>query len=1120
MAQRRRSDEIDVDHPALSENRPWFVDNRGGNTLAKAIKNHIRALRGESAILWELSIASAFFTVPGFRLLADEIAHVNEVRLLLGAEPLPESLTLARSPGDSPEPEFTRRRVAKSLEDQESGLEVARNLLPFDDESDRSVRRLLEMIHTGKIKVRRYERNFLHAKAYIFRVNNGGLLVGSSNMTRKGLSQNVELNLGHYQDPVVEKVESWFDELWEASEDFDLAGLYDRMMADYSPYMIFLVVLWHLYGDELREEEIADDRIPVTSFQQHGIWRALRIMEQYGGAIVADGVGLGKSFIAGEIIRQYRARRQKVLLICPAALRDETWNQFQTRFDLQFECISYEQLARDRQLGGDGGHIRHELDDYQLIVIDEAHAYRNPSSPARAGVLRQLLRGQRRNLLLLTATPVNNSLWDLYHLISYFVRQDAAFSEHGILSIRDHFNEANREEPENLNPDMLFPIIDATTVKRTRQFIRRFYENDLIRTPDGRHVPIQFPTPLVSTINYDLEQYLPGLLDQVEEAMMPEDGHPRVTFARYKVDQYELNDDDEERDDTILVGLIRSGILKRFESSVYAFARTTRRMANDHREFLETLDRGFVARRDALDELSTASDDDEINDLLSNHPDAQPAAHYDVNDLRRDVEADLEILVQLAERAESGDVLDSSKLNSLADQLAAIAAEAERTGIDEEGRRDKRKVLVFSFFADTVDWIVDYLNHVLNNDARLAAYRDRLASVAGNDARDGVSREHAVYGFAPKSIGLKPGQTLEEADQFDILVTTDVLAEGVNLQQAQNIINFDLPWNPMRLVQRHGRIDRIGTDHDSVYLRTFFPDQNLNRLLRLEARVRRKLAQAAASVGVESTPIEGGAESQLSFSDNQDEINDLYQEDNSLFVRGGTRSAVQSGEEYRHELRIQLQNQGDEIRNLPWKAGSGLARGTRRGHFFCAKVGERTYLRFVPIEGGQADVVWQTATCLRIIECTEGTERVVPTDLKQLAYAAWEQARQHIYDAWSFETDPANLQPRVSRINREIADFVRDNPPPEMEQRRIERILDAVESPCTRREENQLRRTFNESYSSNADRSVAIVNEIEALGLEPFQAPAALPPITHDDIHLVVWMAVESVESSEMNSST
>jgi hypothetical protein len=371
-----------------------------------------------------------------------------------------------------------------------------------------------------------------------------------------------------------------------------------------------------------------------------------------------------------------------------------------------------------------------------------------------------------------------------------------------------------------------------------------------------------------------------------------------------------------------------------------------------------------------------------------------------------------------------------------------------------------------------------------------------------------------VHGFAPESSGAPPA--LRE-DRFDLMISTDVLAEGMNLQQCRNIINYDLPWNPVRLVQRHGRIDRIGSKHPKVFLRTFFPDDALDRLLNLEERVRRKLAQAARSVGVEVAPIEHGLVGHQSFSESRDEIERLSRNDPSLFEMGGTAAAAQSGEEYRQELRRALALRRNEIEGLPWKAGSGMVKGPAKGHFFCARVGDRVYLRFVPFGDGVAPVT-EIGTCLRLIECQPDTPLVMPLDLKQTAYAAWERARRDILAAWTRETDPANLQPRVSKFNRELAAFLRDHPPLGVEQARLERCLDAVESPCSRRDELVLREVFGRDSESDEAKSLTVLEEIERLGLEPFHAPAPLPPITPDDIHLVCWMGISAGDPTSARS--
>ena len=358
-----------------------------------------------------------------------------------------------------------------------------------------------------------------------------------------------------------------------------------------------------------------------------------------------------------------------------------------------------------------------------------------------------------------------------------------------------------------------------------------------------------------------------------------------------------------------------------------------------------------------------------------------------------------------------------------------------------------------------------------------------------------------------------------DEDLYDLLITTDVLAEGVNLQQCRNIINFDMPWNPMRLVQRHGRIDRIGSPHNRVFLRTVFPVDRLDEMLGLEERILNKLAMAAASVGV-AAPIEGAAQGGQVFTETREEIERLLDEDPSIFERGGTAGAAQTGEEYRQTLRKALEQDARRIANLPWKIGSGMVHGTRRGVFFCAVVGhgtdlERTYLRFVPGTDewmpDSTEIERELGTCLRLIECTQDTPTWYPEHLTTRVFDFWDEAQEDILQDWMRETDPANLQPKVRPLNHRVAEFIRANPPPGESQDRLTRALDILESPWPRREEMLLRGWFEGAESGGGpSMSADLVEKILGTGLEPAAPPLLLPPIQRDDIEVLCWLACET----------
>ena len=702
----------------------------------------------------------------------------------------------------------------------------------------------------------------------------------------------------------------------------------------------------------------------------------------------------------------------------------------------------------------------------------------------------------------MTATPVNNSLWDLYDLLGYFIRHDAAFAELGIPSLKKRFEDAANEDPFTLKPDVLFDVLDATTVRRTRHFVQRYYPHDRIKLKDGTELVIEFPTPHVRACTYDLDDVLPGFFDGFAAVLAPDEGAPALTMARYFPSRYRHGDGADARE-AALVGLIRSGLLKRFESSARAFANTTARMVQAHDDFLDALDRGVIPAPEALAQVGETDTDEAWEQLLATGMPID-GAEIDAEALRTDVAADREILSTFNQRASEVTRSKDPKLELLTDELARVAAAAEREGVTEQQKRDRRKVLVFSYYADTVDWIMEFLKDRLATDKRLAVYRGRVAAVHGDESYDGVTRRQAVFGFAPQSSEAPPGQ---DEDLFDVLVTTDVLAEGMNLQQAAWIINYDLPWNPMRLVQRHGRIDRIGSPHSDVFLVCIFPDRQLESLLSLEDRIRRKLAQAAASVGVEQEVIPGAQTSSHVFSDTLEEIERLKRGDAELFKRGGEDVHAHSGEEYRQELRKGLERWERQVLELPGGARSGLRRGKTRGHFFCAKIDDRTFLRFVPLE--REEILRDSLSCLARISCTEATERVLPPDLEESAYDAWVRARHDIYEEWQRGADPANLQPDIRPLFRAAAQHVRSNPA-DLTLEDVDRLADSLEAPWGLRIENSLRKIFTPDTAQGDASTRQIAAWVKEQGLQPFRAPDPLPPIDEDEVRLVVWLGVES----------
>lgn len=585
--------------------KPEFAANLADATVADAINTHLAWLADDRKEPVDLAIATAYFNAEGFACLANELERVGKVRLLLGAEPEGVDRHVRRLKEESLR-RADRTRLRSALSIQSAALASERNLLGFSYEADRLARCLVEWLGSDRVEVRRFGKGFLHGKAFIVTTHHEGVIAGSSNFTKAGLTTNVELNLGHYQPRVVQQVSAWFDDLWEQSEQFDLAGVYESRFAPHSPHAIYMRMLLARYGAELDDElsQSGFSTLQLASFQRDGVWRAKRTLAEYGGVLIADEVGLGKTFLAGDLIREaIEVRRQRVLVIAPATLRDGPWRVFGEDFGLKYDTMSFDELARAFAPDGNWP-FRTGPDEYAMVVIDEAHAFRNPDT-SRANALRMLLQGTPpKQLVMLTATPVNNSLWDLYYLVTLFVHDDARFADRAIMSLRDLFKEAEQLDPADLSPEHLFDVIDAIAVRRTRSFVKRHYPNDTIIGPGGRPVTISFPEPVVTKITYNLDEAYPNLLARVAHALSwsptdhdderiaalaPPDDARVLRLARYVPSLYRT-DGETEATELSIAGLLRSGLLKRFESSAHAFEQTCRRMANSNQQFLNLLD--------------------------------------------------------------------------------------------------------------------------------------------------------------------------------------------------------------------------------------------------------------------------------------------------------------------------------------------------------------------------------------------------------------------------------------------------------------------------------------------------------------------------------------------------
>lgn len=1124
---------------------PVFATNRidQGESVASEINRLLRGLRERLVQPPTIAIATAYLNAQGFELLAEELEKAPGVRLLIGAEPQqPEERQFARKPTDE---ELLRKAIA----DHEAGLRDERDLAGFSIQRDVAERRLVAWLEVqradgaAKVEVRRYTKGFLHGKAYIPESDLAGLLAGSSNLTFAGLMLNKELNLGYETGGHKRLVRDWFEELWEDSDPYDLAALYAERFRLHDPWTIFLRMLVGLYGYPGDEDSAYEPVLRLTGFQRDGVARIRRILDDWGGVLVADEVGLGKTFLAGELIAEATKRdRQRALIIVPAALKESTWVPFLDTWDLtsaRVKVMSYDELRLADQETLD------RLDEFALVVIDEAHNLRNAATQ-RADVVRRLLSGAYpKQLVLMTATPVNNSLLDLHTLVGYFVKNDAAFASRGIPSLFRYIRDAQAQDPETLSPAHLFTLLDEVAVRRTRGFIKRHYAGSTIRNPMGKEIPIEFPSPRVERIDYELDTLGEALLERVIEALQPADtdvekwrpgARPaagRLSLARYVPSRYAIADE-VEAVQVVNAGFLRSGLLKRLESSAWALANTLRVVIGNHEDFLRGLGQGKVLRGKALTAWGEADEDSSLIDVLAALEEDELQSVAELNqfhaaELRSDVETDLVVLrelLELAERAETGVDPKSQRLLSVLGDIAEEARRPSRDGALTESER--RKVIVFSTFADTIEDLHSRLTAAIEGapaSSPLSAFKGRIApSVRGRkQGIDQTSRARILERFAPATAGaLREDGTPVGVDTFDLLLTTDVLSEGVNLQQAGRIVNYDLPWNPMRLVQRHGRIDRIGSLHREIHLGCFFPATHLNELLHLEETIQRKIAYAAVSVGIgDVIPGQKAKRIEVVLADNREQIERLREERPELFESGGDSAAI-SGEEFRRRLQRALEDGliRSRVERLPMGSGTGFrsSLATEHGWVFAAEVGpdRQARLAFVAATPGwhvrrdALGVAEVDENPLRSLSDADPGDGSTPAELPDPAYdgvfAAWPEARSAIWRSWMRLTDPANLQPDIRGILRRAADLVRDASS-DLSQAERDRVAVAIAQRWPLRISREVGRIMDDG-SDCAGRISRLRQLVDAEGLQAPPPPQPLPYVSEEEVRLVAWMAV------------
>jgi len=891
-----------------------IIDNR-----VLKLADAVRPLLTESE---RAHFAVGFFFLSGFKAIARELEGVRELRLLIGNTSNRETLEqlveahypLAAVRARQREAEFLSPKQRAALIASAARKVRARlERLEQTDEDQALVAQLCRLIRENRLKVRVYTRGRLHAKAYIFdypadRFERGIAIVGSSNLSLAGLQDNTELSVIVHGNANHEQLTKWFDQLWNEAVPFDQQLMNELQMSwalneSITPYELYLKVLYHLTRERLEEPDLPmpADFPPLADFQWAAVKSALRVLKLHNGVFISDVVGLGKTFIAAALLKWLKLReRQRALIICPAPLVAMWEEKFVKRYDLGAEVLSLGMLSQP-----DFDWADEKYQSKHLVLLDESHNLRH-SDTLRYDRLYEFVRGLGLPMILLTATPRNSRARDILNQIRLFHAGDRI--ELGVepRSLIQYFKLVeNGERP-------LPPLLQHFLIRRTRKHIRDHWPDAKV---DGR--PVRFPERRLKTIDYSIEKTYGGFYQQLRNLIEPPDPHRGkrhgMTYARYglhgyvlpakqRVDPYK----DLARSGKRLRGLMRTLLFKRLESSVEAFRQTVAGLIERHRLFLRGLDEGFVIAGEKVEDLlkgiepGDAERDDLVSELekLSEKYDLQD---FRADDLRRDVQADLATLEEMARYAAPITPDKDAKLQRLLQWL------------NDEPLLRTHKLLIFTQYIDTARYLTEQL--------KLA--RIRPPDTIEHADSDRSDLQSLVNRFAPMANEVKAPVKYP----IHILVATDVLSEGLNLQDAALILNYDLHFNPVRLIQRFGRIDRINSPHREIFAFNFLPELELEKQLHLREILSARIAEIHKTIGEDAPILE--PDEKL----NPDAMYAIYEGDGKKLeaiedaMEAATDLDVQEAEDLLRRIKRQQPELFDRVVSLPNAIRSAKNRG-------------------------------------------------------------------------------------------------------------------------------------------------------------------------------------------------
>jgi len=804
-----------------------FIVNEPGRTLKDRFKELIKDCSFFDCLV-------AYFYVSGFHTIYDALEKTDKTRILVGIGTSRSTYDLIK--------EATNKKLSHYETKQEIENSVVNEMADSEDklEIEKGVQKFIEWIKKGKLQIRAYPSQNLHAKLYIMTFKEGDrdigrVITGSSNFSQSGLVDSLEFNVELKNASDYEFAKKKFDELWENAVDVSEKYIHTInektwLNQNITPYELYLKFLYEYFKDELsRTDEVFTKYLPEDfkrfRYQEQAVLNAKRILEEYGGAFISDVVGLGKTYIAAMLAGQLDGR---TFVLAPPALLNKnnpgSWPNVFSDFHIPAEFESIGKL--------DSAKKSIEQREYANIIIDEAHRFRTEITISYEDIA-EICRGKR--VILVSATPYNNSPRDILAQIKLF--QNAKKSTiPGVLDLEKFFGKleerlkkVDRQKDYNKfleitkgnAKEIRDRVLKILMVRRTRTEIEKYFAEDLEKN-NVKFPEVLDPKPFYYQLNADEDKIFMETVQLVTQ---------KFKYARYMPLLYlkKLVKPLEEQSQKNMGGFMKVLLVKRLESSFYAFRKTIERFIYSYNMFIDEYQKGnvYISKGyiNKIFELLEQGDDESIQRLI----DEGKAERYASSDFRPEFERDLKNDFEILKRIKS--MWENIKRDP---KIEKLVYELKHNPVLKN-----KKNIIFTESKETAEYLAENINKELGSIALL------FHGGSSESVRDKV-----IENFDARARNKK--------DDYKILISTEVLSEGVNLHRSNIVINYDIPWNPTRLMQRVGRINRIDTPFDKIYAFNFFPTKQADSEIELTNIARSKIEAFLTLLGGDSAILTEG----------------------------------------------------------------------------------------------------------------------------------------------------------------------------------------------------------------------------------------------------------------------